>query len=65
MMIDEKTRGPHTYHTTSPVPFLFITNEQVALEQNGALEDVAPTLLGILGLEKPGQMKGRDLRKRR
>jgi 2,3-bisphosphoglycerate-independent phosphoglycerate mutase len=63
MMVDEKTRGPHTYHTTNPVPFLFMTNEQVTLEQNGALEDVAPTLLGILGLEKPGQMKGRDLRR--
>jgi 2,3-bisphosphoglycerate-independent phosphoglycerate mutase len=61
-MIDPVTKGPHTYHTTNPVPFLFMTNDRVSLRQNGALEDVAPTLLGILSLEKPSQMKGKDLR---
>lgn len=61
-MIDPVTHGPHTYHTTNPVPFLFMTNDKVGLKQNGALQDVAPTLLGILGLEKPSQMKGTDLR---
>jgi len=63
-MIDPSTKGPHTYHTTNPVPFLFMTNDQVRLRERGALEDVAPTVLGILGLEKPIQMKGRDLRER-
>jgi 2,3-bisphosphoglycerate-independent phosphoglycerate mutase len=62
MMVDPVTKGPHTYHTTNPVPLLFLTNGRVALRPNGALEDVAPTLLGILGLEKPGQMRGKDLR---
>jgi 2,3-bisphosphoglycerate-independent phosphoglycerate mutase len=62
MMIDPVTKGPHTYHTTNPVPLVFLTNDRVALRPNGALEDVAPTLLGILGLEKPGQMRGKDLR---
>ena len=62
MMVDPATNGPHTYHTTNPVPFLFMSNDQVKLRQGGALQDVAPTVLGILGLEKPAQMKGEDLR---
>jgi 2,3-bisphosphoglycerate-independent phosphoglycerate mutase len=61
-MIDPVTKGPHTYHTTNPVPFLFMTNDKVDLQRNGALRDVAPTLLGILNLDQPSQMKGRDLR---
>jgi len=62
MMIDPVTKGPHTYHTLNPVPFLFMTNDKIDLQQNGALQDVAPTLLGILGFEQPAQMKGKDLR---
>ena len=61
-MIDPVTKGPHTYHTLNPVPFLFMTNDKIDLQQNGALRDVAPTLLGILGLDQPSQMKGKDLR---
>ncbi len=62
MMIDPVTHGPHTYHTTNPVPFIFMNNDGVKLRQNGALQDVAPTILGILGAEQPQQMKGQDLR---
>jgi 2,3-bisphosphoglycerate-independent phosphoglycerate mutase len=61
-MIDPITKGPHTYHTLNPVPFIFMTNEQIELRKSGALKDVAPTLLGILGLDRPPQMKGDDLR---
>jgi 2,3-bisphosphoglycerate-independent phosphoglycerate mutase len=61
-MIDPVTKGPHTYHTLNPVPFIFMSNEKVTFKQNGALKDVAPTLLGILGLDRPAQMKGDDLR---
>jgi 2,3-bisphosphoglycerate-independent phosphoglycerate mutase len=61
-MVDPVTKGPHTYHTTNPVPFLFMTNDKIDLEKNGALQDVAPTLLGILNLDQPSQMKGKDLR---
>ena len=61
-MIDPVTKGPHTYHTTNPVPFIFMTNDKVQLAPGGALKDVAPTLLGILGLDKPRQMLGNDLR---
>jgi 2,3-bisphosphoglycerate-independent phosphoglycerate mutase len=60
-MIDPVTKGPHTYHTTNPVPFLFLTNDQVGLRPQGALKDVAPTLLHILNLEQPSQMKGASL----
>jgi 2,3-bisphosphoglycerate-independent phosphoglycerate mutase len=61
-MIDPVTKGPHTYHTTNPVPFIFMTNDKVELAPGGALKDIAPTLLGILGLDKPRQMLGNDLR---
>lgn len=63
-MIDPVTGGPHTAHTTNPVPFHLIDEESlgVKLRRGGALEDVAPTLLGLLGLEKPAEMTGRDLR---
>jgi 2,3-bisphosphoglycerate-independent phosphoglycerate mutase len=61
-MIDPVTKGPHTYHTTNPVPLLFMTNDKIDLQQNGALRDIAPTLLSILNLDQPSQMKGKDLR---
>jgi 2,3-bisphosphoglycerate-independent phosphoglycerate mutase len=60
-MVDPITKGPHTYHTTNPVPFVYLTNDAVGLRQRGALKDIAPTLLGILGFEQPAQMKGENL----
>ncbi|MBV9033899.1 MAG: 2,3-bisphosphoglycerate-independent phosphoglycerate mutase [Acidobacteriaceae bacterium] len=62
MMVDPVTGGPHTYHTTNPVPFIYMSNDPVRLRENGALKDIAPTVLGILGLPQPAQMKGEDLR---
>lgn len=64
MMVDPATKGPHTYHTTNPVPFIYMSNGEVRLRPGGALKDIAPTVLGILGLEQPAQMKGQDLRER-
>jgi 2,3-bisphosphoglycerate-independent phosphoglycerate mutase len=63
-MIDLKTGQPHTAHTTNPVPFHLIDEDQIGvkLRDGGALEDVAPTMLGLLDLEKPEEMTGRDLR---
>jgi len=63
-MIDPKTGNPHTAHTTNPVPFHLIDKAARGgqLRSGGALEDVAPTLLSLLGLQQPAEMTGRDLR---
>jgi 2,3-bisphosphoglycerate-independent phosphoglycerate mutase len=63
-MIDPKTGTPHTAHTTNRVPFLLIDEAArgATLREGGALEDVAPTMLGLLGIDKPAEMTGRDLR---
>jgi 2,3-bisphosphoglycerate-independent phosphoglycerate mutase len=63
-MIDPHTGQPHTAHTTNPVPFHLLDPDSlgVKLRSDGALEDVAPTILGLLGLDKPEEMSGRDLR---
>src|SRR5436190_2637286 len=64
LMIDPKTGAPHTAHTTNPVPFHLIDEDLIGLKlrEDGALEDVAPTMLGLLKLDKPAEMTGRDLR---
>jgi 2,3-bisphosphoglycerate-independent phosphoglycerate mutase len=63
MMIDPATGGPHTAHTTNPVPFLIVDNDgKHGMRDGGALCDVAPTILRLLGLEQPSEMTGRDLR---
>jgi 2,3-bisphosphoglycerate-independent phosphoglycerate mutase len=63
-MTDPTTGQPHTAHTTNPVPFHLIDGAArgLKLREGGALEDVAPTMLGLLGLEQPAEMTGRDLR---
>ena len=62
-MIDPKTGGPHTYHTTNPVPFILATEDgTMRLTPNGSLRDVAPTMLGIISQPEPIEMTGRDLR---
>ena len=64
LMIDPKTGQPHTAHTTNPVPFHLIAEDFVGvrLRADGGLEDVAPTMLGLLGIDQPAEMTGRDLR---
>jgi 2,3-bisphosphoglycerate-independent phosphoglycerate mutase len=63
-MIDPQSGGPHTAHTLNPVPFHLIDEAArgMKLREGGALEDVAPTVLGLLGNEQPKEMTGRDLR---
>jgi 2,3-bisphosphoglycerate-independent phosphoglycerate mutase len=64
-MIDPKTGGPHTYHTTNPVPFVLVTDDDhLSLQPGGALRDIAPTMLGVLGQAQPKDMTGRDLRQK-
>jgi 2,3-bisphosphoglycerate-independent phosphoglycerate mutase len=63
MMIDPATGGPHTAHTTSPVPFVVVDQRGASsLRQGGALCDVGPTVMRLLGLELPAEMTGTDLR---
>ena len=61
-MIDPVTKGPHTYHTTNPVPLILVSESTGKLRPGGSLQDVSPTILGLLGEELPKGMKGRDLR---
>jgi 2,3-bisphosphoglycerate-independent phosphoglycerate mutase len=61
MMIDPVTHGPHTYHTTNPVPLILVDDSGARLRQGGALQDIAPTILGVLGEKQPKDMSGRNL----
>lgn len=65
-MWDPETNGPHTAHTMNDVGIVLVEpadgKTTVALE-NGALCDVAPTILGLLGIQVPPEMTGRDLRR--
>ena len=62
-MIDPVTGGPHTYHTTNPVPFILVSDDgKLQLKPNGSLRDIAPTLLGVVGASEPREMTGHDLR---
>jgi len=63
MMIDPITKGPHTYHTTNPVPFIVVDEEKRPLRAAGSLQDIAPTVLGLFGVSQPAEMTGHDLRK--
>src|ERR1700752_433752 len=64
MMIDPATGGPHTAHTTNPVPFIVVAEDarQYALKPNGSLRDISPTLLGMLKVDEPKEMTGADMR---
>ncbi len=63
-MSDLTTGEPNNSHTSNPVPFHLVANDLngLKLRKDGALEDVAPTILGLLGLKKPNEMTGNDLR---
>ena len=64
MMIDPVTGGPHTAHTTNPVPFIVVSenSKQFTLKPNGSLRDISPTILGMLRADEPKEMTGTDLR---
>jgi 2,3-bisphosphoglycerate-independent phosphoglycerate mutase len=64
MLIDPVTGGPHTAHTTNPVPFILVTDQgkKIGVREGGSLRDISPTVLGLMDLELPKQMTGGDLR---
>src|SRR5882724_7231550 len=64
MMIDPATGGPHTAHTTNPVPFIAVSEDaqKFTLRENGSLQDISPTVLGMLGFAQPAEMTGHGLR---
>ena len=62
IMIDPVTGRPHTAHTTSPVPFiLFNADDGLTLRNKGVLADIAPTMLELMGLDKPAEMTANSL----
>jgi 2,3-bisphosphoglycerate-independent phosphoglycerate mutase len=61
MMRDPQTGGPHTAHTTNPVPVLLVGARNRALVAEGRLADIAPTLLELMDLPKPTEMTGSSL----
>lgn len=62
-MFDATTKSPHTAHTLHPVPcILYDTTFRGTLRSGGALCDIAPTILGAMGLAQPASMTGTDLR---
>jgi 2,3-bisphosphoglycerate-independent phosphoglycerate mutase len=62
VMVDPETGGPHTAHTTNPVPVILVGGPAGAgLRTGGRLADLAPTVLDLMGLEQPKEMTGRSL----
>jgi len=60
-MRDPDTGQPHTAHTSNPVPLIYVGRD-LALKQNGgALSDIAPTMLELMGLPQPVEMNGHSL----
>ena len=59
-MIDPETKDVFTAHTTNPVPFI-VAGKECTLREGGRLADIAPTLLDIMGIEKPAEMSGESL----
>ncbi len=64
LMVDPATGGPHTAHTTNPVPMIYVAEDapHYRLRPDGSLRDISPTLLSLLKLGLPKEMTGGDLR---
>ena len=62
VLVDENTGEPYTAHTTNPVPFILVNyDNEYTLKENGKLCDIVPTLIDIMGMEKPAEMTGQSL----
>ncbi|MCY4130678.1 MAG: 2,3-bisphosphoglycerate-independent phosphoglycerate mutase [Gammaproteobacteria bacterium] len=60
-MVNAATEQPHTAHTTGVVPFIYVGSSAKRIQPSGGLEDVAPTILALMGIEQPTAMTGRSL----
>lgn len=61
-LVDYKTGEPFTAHTTNPVPFILVNADPAyKLREGGALSDVIPTLIELMGMKQPGEMTGKSL----
>ena len=60
IMYDEETKGPYTAHTLNPVPLILLNDRYLGrtLRRDGALKDIAPTVLSLMGLPVPAEMEG-------
>ena len=61
MMRDPETGEPHTSHTVGPVDLVYVGDRAATLRSGGALRDLAPTILDLLGIDKPAEMTGETL----
>lgn len=63
MMVDPMSGGPHTAHTTNPVPFILVTEmgKKLKVKDGGSLRDISPTVLDLLKLQQPKDMTGATL----
>ena len=61
LMVDPATGGPHTAHTTNPVPVILVGGPEGAQLRDGRLADLAPTVLDLMGLDLPPEMTGQSL----
>ena len=62
VMVNEETGEPWTAHTSNPVPFILVNYDPAyCLKEGGCLADIAPTLIEMMGMEKPAEMTGKSL----
>ena len=60
-MFNEQTNAPQTAHTTNIVPFIVVDNNKYNLKETGALCDIAPTILDLMGIKQPSEMTGHSM----
>lgn len=61
-LVDYETGEPFTAHTTNPVPFILVNADpKYTLKEGGCLADIIPTLIELMGMEKPAEMTGESL----
>ena len=61
LMLDSTSHQAHTYHTTSPVPFIFVSEGELMIRPRGILADIAPTVLDLLGVPLPEEFERESL----